>query len=94
MLAVVAVIIIGKSLAAGILVMAFRYTLNTALTVSATLAQIGEFSFILVGLGVTLGLLPPEGQSLVLAGALISIAITRSRIALPPFGAMRPSPMC
>jgi CPA2 family monovalent cation:H+ antiporter-2 len=74
-LAVVAVIIIGKSLAAGALVMAFRYPLNTALTVSASLAQIGEFSFILVGLGVTLGLLPPEGQSLVLAGALISIAI-------------------
>ena len=73
--AVVAIIIVGKSLAAGALVMAFRYPLNTALTVSASLAQIGEFSFILVGLGVSLGLLPPEGQSLVLAGALISIAI-------------------
>lgn len=73
-LAVVAIIVVGKSLAAGILVMAFRYPLNTALTVSASLAQIGEFSFILVGLGASLGLLPPEGQSLVLAGALISIA--------------------
>ncbi|MES2510640.1 MAG: YbaL family putative K(+) efflux transporter [Pseudomonadota bacterium] len=73
-LAVVGIIVVGKSLAAGILVMAFRYPLNTALTVSASLAQIGEFSFILVGLGASLGLLPPEGQSLVLAGALISIA--------------------
>ena len=53
----------------------FRYPLNTALTVSASLAQIGEFSFILAGLGVSLGLLPTEGQSLILAGALISIAL-------------------
>ncbi len=74
-LAVVAIIVVGKSIAAGALVMAFRYPLNTALTVSASLAQIGEFSFILVGLGMTYGLLPPEGQSLVLAGALISIAL-------------------
>ena len=76
-LAVVAIIIVGKSLAAGLLVMAFRYPLNTALTVSASLAQIGEFSFILVGLGTSLGLLPPEGQSLVLAGALVSIALNQ-----------------
>ncbi|MDP2066439.1 MAG: YbaL family putative K(+) efflux transporter [Burkholderiaceae bacterium] len=74
-LAVVGVIVVGKSLAAAALVLAFRYPLNTALTVSASLAQIGEFSFILVGLGASLGLLPPEGQSLVLAGALISIAV-------------------
>ncbi len=77
-LAVVAIIVVGKSLAAGVLVMAFRYPLNTALTVSASLAQIGEFSFILVGLGASLGLLPPEGQSLVLAGALISIAVNQA----------------
>lgn len=76
-LAVVGIIIVGKSLAAGLLVMAFRYPLNTALTVSASLAQIGEFSFILVALGASLGLLPPEGQSLVLAGALISIALNQ-----------------
>jgi CPA2 family monovalent cation:H+ antiporter-2 len=76
-LAVVAIIIVGKSLAAGALVLAFRYRLNTALTVSAGLAQIGEFSFILLGLGASLGLLPPEGQSLVLAGALISIALNQ-----------------
>ncbi|WP_041943844.1 YbaL family putative K(+) efflux transporter [Variovorax paradoxus] len=73
-LAVVLVIVLGKSLAACALVLGFRYPLATALTVSASLAQIGEFSFILAGLGVSLGLLPVEGQSLVLAGALISIA--------------------
>ena len=73
-LAVVAVIVLGKSIAACALVLAFRYPLGTALTVSASLAQIGEFSFILAGLGVSLGVLPVEGQSLILAGALISIA--------------------
>ena len=74
-LAVVAIIIFGKSIAALALVLAFRYPLNTALTVSASLAQIGEFSFILGGLGVALNLLPAEGMSLILAGALISIAV-------------------
>ena len=71
----VAVIVVGKSLAALILVLAMRYPAKTALQVSASLAQIGEFSFILAGLGMTLGLLPKEGQSLILAGALISIAL-------------------
>ncbi len=74
-LAVVAIIVFGKSLAAFLLVLAFRYPLNTALTVSASLAQIGEFSFILAGLGMALGVLPVEGHSLILAGALISIAL-------------------
>jgi len=74
-LGVVAIIILGKSLAALALVIAFRYPLNTALTVAASLAQIGEFSFILAGLGLSLNLLPAEGMSLVLAGALISIAL-------------------
>ena len=59
-LAVVAIIMVGKSLAAVALVLALRYPLNTALTVAASLAQIGEFSFILAGLGVSLGLLPPR----------------------------------
>jgi monovalent cation:H+ antiporter-2, CPA2 family len=72
---VVAIIVFGKSLAAFFLVLLFRYPLNTALTVSASLAQIGEFSFILANLGVSLGLLPTEGQSLILAGAIISIAL-------------------
>ena len=74
-LAVVAIIVIGKSVAAFLLVLMFRYPLNTALTVSASLAQIGEFSFILAGLGVALNVLPKEAQSLILAGAIISIAI-------------------
>ncbi len=74
-LAVVAIIVIGKTLAAVALVLLLRYPLNTALTVGASLAQIGEFSFILAGLGVALGLLPVQGQSLILAGALISIAL-------------------
>ncbi|MGD9833472.1 MAG: YbaL family putative K(+) efflux transporter [Piscinibacter sp.] len=72
---VVAVIVVGKSIAALALVLLLRYPLNTALTVSASLAQIGEFSFILAALGVSLQLLPPEGQSLIVAGALISIAL-------------------
>jgi CPA2 family monovalent cation:H+ antiporter-2 len=74
-LAVVAVILFGKSLAAFALVLALRYPLNTALTVSASLAQIGEFSFILAALGRSLGLLPELGQHLILAGAIISIAL-------------------
>ncbi|MDI1258855.1 YbaL family putative K(+) efflux transporter [Aquabacterium sp.] len=74
-LVVVAIIMVGKTLAAMGLVLAFRYPLNSALTVSASLAQIGEFSFILAGLGVSLKLLTPEGHSLILAGALISIAL-------------------
>lgn len=74
-LMVVGIIVIGKSIAAAALVLALRYPLNSAFTVSASLAQIGEFSFILASLGVSLKLLPPEGQSLILAGALISIAI-------------------
>ncbi|WP_454781963.1 cation:proton antiporter domain-containing protein [Legionella sp. WA2022007384] len=74
-LTVVGIIVIGKSIAAFILVLAFRYPLQSALIVSASLAQIGEFSFILAELGTRLGLLPVEGQSFILAGALISIAI-------------------
>jgi len=74
-LAVAAIIIFGKTLAAIALVLLFRYPLNTALIVGASLAQIGEFSFILAGLGVEYGLLPEEGRSLILAGALISIAL-------------------
>jgi len=74
-LAVTAIIMLGKSAAAAALVLVLRYPLNTALTVSASLAQIGEFSFILAGLGIALGVLPVEGQSLIVAGALLSIAL-------------------
>jgi CPA2 family monovalent cation:H+ antiporter-2 len=74
-LGVVAIILFGKSIAAFVLVLALRYPLNTAITVSASLAQIGEFSFILAALGISLGLLPVMGQNLILAGAIISIAV-------------------
>jgi CPA2 family monovalent cation:H+ antiporter-2 len=75
LLAVVAIIVFGKSVAAFVLVMVLRYPVRTALMVSASLAQIGEFSFILAALGISLGLMPHEGQSLILAGAIISIAL-------------------
>jgi CPA2 family monovalent cation:H+ antiporter-2 len=74
-LAVVAIIIVGNPLIAAVLVLAFRYPLNTVLMVAASFAQIGEFSFILAGVGVDLDLLSVEAQSLILVGALISIAI-------------------
>lgn len=74
-LAVMSIIIFGKMITATALVLLFRHRLNTALLVSVSLAQIGEFSFILANLGVSLGLLSLEGQSLILAGAIISIAI-------------------
>ncbi|MBK8396028.1 MAG: Kef family K(+) transporter [Leptospiraceae bacterium] len=74
-LIVVAIIILGKSAFVFFIVLVFRYPLNTALTVSAGLAQIGEFSFILAGIGVSLKILSNEGQSLILAGALISITL-------------------
>ena len=73
--ATAAIIIVGKSLAAGALVLALRYPLGTALTVSASLAQIGEFSFILATLGKSLGVLPDEAASLIVAGAIVSIAL-------------------
>ena len=85
-LAVVAIVMFGKSAAAFLIVLLFRHPVRTALTVSASLAQIGEFSFILAGLGASLGLLPPEGQSLVLAGALISITLNSLA-----FGVVKPA---
>jgi CPA2 family monovalent cation:H+ antiporter-2 len=74
-LTVAAVIIIGKSLAAFAIALIFRRTLPTALTIAASVAQIGEFSFILASLGLSLRLLPPEGVNLIVAGALLSIAV-------------------
>ena len=74
-LAVVGIIMVGKTIAAMALVLFFRYPINTALTVGASLAQIGEFSFILATLGISLQLLSLEGQNLILAGALISITL-------------------
>jgi CPA2 family monovalent cation:H+ antiporter-2 len=75
LLAVVLIVVIGKSAAAFAIVLAFRNSLHTALTISASLAQIGEFSFILAALGVSLGLLPRAAESLIDAGALLSITL-------------------
>jgi CPA2 family monovalent cation:H+ antiporter-2 len=74
-LAVLAIVIIGKSAAALLIVLLLRRSLATALAIAASLAQIGEFSFILAGLGVALGLVPEEGLHLILAAALISITL-------------------
>ncbi len=74
-LATAFIIMFGKSAAAYLIVRAFGHPRSTALTISASLAQIGEFAFIIAALGVTLGILPEQGQDLVLAGALISIML-------------------
>jgi CPA2 family monovalent cation:H+ antiporter-2 len=75
LLATVAIIIIGKTIAAFAIVRAFGHPTDTALTISASLAQIGEFSFILASLGTGLGVLPAEGRDLILAGAIVSILL-------------------
>ncbi|HTL15377.1 MAG TPA: cation:proton antiporter, partial [Thermomonas sp.] len=74
-LAVLAIVVVGKSLAAYVIVRLFGRPHATALTIAVSLAQIGEFSFILAALGVSLDILPEEGQALVLAGALLSIVL-------------------
>ncbi|MFV3129905.1 YbaL family putative K(+) efflux transporter [Niveispirillum sp. KHB5.9] len=74
-LATVLIIVFGKSIAAYLIVLAFGHPRSTALTISASLAQIGEFSFILAALGLNLGLLPQEGHDLVLVGAILSILL-------------------
>jgi len=73
LLATFLIIVFGKSVAAFAIVKAFGHPTRTALTISASLAQIGEFSFILAGLGTGLGVLPPEARDLILAGAILSI---------------------
>jgi CPA2 family monovalent cation:H+ antiporter-2 len=73
--ATVLIIVVGKSLAAWGIIRAFGHSQTKALTIAASLAQIGEFSFILAGLGIGLNILPPEGRDLILGGALISIMI-------------------
>ena len=74
-LATLFIILFGKSLAAFLIVRAFRHPVRTALTISASLAQIGEFSFILAELGIGLDLLPERARALILAGAIASILI-------------------
>ncbi|MCC6621586.1 MAG: Kef family K(+) transporter [Deltaproteobacteria bacterium] len=69
------VILIGKSIAAWAIVRAFGYPTGTALTIAAALAQVGEFSFIVIGLGISLGLIPQGGHDLVIAGAIVSITL-------------------
>jgi monovalent cation:H+ antiporter-2, CPA2 family len=73
LLATVFIILIGKSVVAFLIVIVFRHPAMVALTISASLAQIGEFSFILANLGVQLEMLPERGRDLILAGAIISI---------------------
>ena len=80
--AVLLIILIGKSLGAFAIVQLMGYPIGTALTVSASLAQIGEFSFILAGLGVALGLMPAAATDLILAGALLSVTLNPLMFAL------------
>jgi len=72
-LATIAIIVVGKSAAAYLIVRAFGHGRSTAFTVSASLAQIGEFSFILIGIGIGLNMVPKEARDLILAGAIVSI---------------------
>jgi CPA2 family monovalent cation:H+ antiporter-2 len=72
---VLLIILIGKSIGAFAIVQLMGYPLSTALTVSASLAQIGEFSFILAALGISLGVFPETGRDLILAGALLSLCL-------------------
>jgi monovalent cation:H+ antiporter-2, CPA2 family len=74
-LAVVAIVVLGKSAGAFLIIYALRYPIGTALIIAASLAQIGEFSFILAELGIALRILSKEGQSLIVAGALVSIIL-------------------
>lgn len=74
-LGVLAIIVLGKSLVALVLVRLFGHSRRTALTISVSLAQIGEFAFILAGLGISLNLLAAEGRNLMLAGAILSIML-------------------
>ena len=83
-LAVVGIVVLGKSLAAGALVLLFKYPLKSALMIAASLAQIGEFSFILIGLGLYLGLVDLQVQSLVVSGAILSIALNPVFFSLIP----------
>ncbi len=93
LLATIAIVLVGKSIAALLLVRLFGYGLLTALTISVSLAQIGEFSFILMALGTNLGLLPPEARELIMGTAIVSIMLNpflfllldrfRSRLADP-----------
>lgn len=75
LLEVLALVIVGKALTTGVIVLLYRYPWATALTLGASLAQIGEFSFVIAAMGVGLGLLPQEGQNLIVAAALFAITL-------------------
>jgi CPA2 family monovalent cation:H+ antiporter-2 len=75
----VLIIVVGKSLAAFLIVRVFGHPTPTALVIAVSLAQVGEFSFILAGVGVSLELLPERGRDLILAGSIISILLNRRR---------------
>jgi CPA2 family monovalent cation:H+ antiporter-2 len=102
-LATVGIIVFGKPMAAFLIVRAFGHPTRTAMTIAASLAQIGEFSFILAALGVVLGVLPEEGRDLVLAGSILSILLNpllfataerlRARAATVPAPAQAAVPM-
>jgi len=98
LVATLAIILIGKSVAAWLIVRAFGRSNAVALTISASLAQIGEFSFILAGLGTALGILPAQGRDLILAGAILSILFNpvmfalAERLASEPPAAAKPKP--
>ena len=83
--AVVLVIVVGKSVAAFAIMVAMRQPVRTSLLIAASMAQIGEFSFVMAGLSIALGLLPAEANNLVLAGALLSITLNSA-----VFGAVTP----
>lgn len=80
-LIVVLIILVGKTLAAFAIIRVLGYGLRTALVVSAGLSQVGELSFLVAGLGTSLGILPPEGRDLILAGALVSITLNAAMFA-------------
>jgi monovalent cation:H+ antiporter-2, CPA2 family len=92
LLAALLIILLGKSAAAFLIVRMYGYPTSHALTVSASLAQIGEFSFILAGLGVSLALLPERGRDLILAGAIVSILLNPVLFVLVDWYLTRPSP--
>ncbi|MGH8249586.1 MAG: YbaL family putative K(+) efflux transporter [Steroidobacteraceae bacterium] len=75
LLATLFIVLVGKSVAAFVIVLLFRHTVGVAMTIAASLSQIGEFSFILIGLGVAMEILPEQGRDLVLAAAMISIIL-------------------
>jgi len=82
LLATLFIVLIGKSVAAFAIVLLFRHTVGVGMTIAASLSQIGEFSFILAGLGVAMGILPEQGRDLVLAAAMISIVLNPFAFAL------------